>query len=154
MNDDSWPDHLVLKLRALWAEGLSSSEIGSRLNKSKNSVVGKAHRLHLPSRPSPIRRSGEARAVKPVKLVTPGQSAKNCAAAVPPSLIVPAVPVVALAPGLVLSGRAVSCQFPIGTPRQPDFRFCEAPSEAGKPYCQDHCAIAYVRAPESERDAA
>ena len=31
-------------------------EIGRRMGISKNAVVGKAHRLNLPARPSPIRR--------------------------------------------------------------------------------------------------
>ena len=56
-----WTDEAIAKLRALWAEGLSTAEIGRRLNISKNAVVGKAHRLNLPPRPSPIRRTeGEA----------------------------------------------------------------------------------------------
>ena len=52
-----WTDDTIAKLRTLWAEGLSTAEIGRRLNISKNAVVGKAHRLNLPSRPSPIRRA-------------------------------------------------------------------------------------------------
>ncbi|HQU05595.1 MAG TPA: GcrA family cell cycle regulator, partial [Acidocella sp.] len=51
-----WSEEIIAKLRALWAEGLSTAEIGRRLNISKNAVVGKAHRLNLPPRPSPIRR--------------------------------------------------------------------------------------------------
>ena len=51
-----WSDDIIARLRALWAEGLTTAEIGRRLGISKNSVVGKAHRLDLPARPSPIRR--------------------------------------------------------------------------------------------------
>ena len=43
------------RLRVLWAEGHSTSEIGRRMGITKNAVVGKAHRLDLPARPSPIR---------------------------------------------------------------------------------------------------
>ena len=53
-----WTDEVIVKLRQLWAEGLSTAEIGRRLNISKNAVVGKAHRLNLSPRPSPIRRLG------------------------------------------------------------------------------------------------
>lgn len=49
----------IAKLRKLWDEGHSTNEIGRRLGVSKNTVVGKAHRLDLAARPSPIRRSGE-----------------------------------------------------------------------------------------------
>ena len=54
-----WNEETIAKLRALWAEGLSTAEIGRRMGISKNAVVGKAHRLNLASRPSPIRRDGE-----------------------------------------------------------------------------------------------
>ncbi|WBO59682.1 GcrA family cell cycle regulator [Acidocella sp. MX-AZ03] len=46
-----WTDDSIARLRSLWAEGLSTAEIGRRLNISKNAVVGKAHRLNLPARP-------------------------------------------------------------------------------------------------------
>lgn len=51
-----WDADTVCMLRQLWAEGHGASEIGRRMGISKNAVVGKAHRLDLPARPSPIRR--------------------------------------------------------------------------------------------------
>jgi GcrA cell cycle regulator len=53
-----WAEETIVRLRTLWDEGLSTAEIGRRLGVSKNAVVGKAHRLDLPARPSPIRRDG------------------------------------------------------------------------------------------------
>ena len=50
-----WDAVALAKLRDLWAEGHSTAEIGRRLGTTKNAIVGKAHRLNLPSRPSPIR---------------------------------------------------------------------------------------------------
>ncbi|MBW8271055.1 GcrA family cell cycle regulator, partial [Caldovatus aquaticus] len=55
-----WSVEAIETLRALWAEGLSTAEIGRRMGVSKNAVVGKAHRLNLPPRPSPIRRDPAA----------------------------------------------------------------------------------------------
>ena len=46
-------DDTIARLRDLWAEGLSTAEIGRRLGVSKNAIVGKAHRLELSARPSP-----------------------------------------------------------------------------------------------------
>ena len=43
------------RLRALWAGPLSAAAIGAAMRRSKAAVVGRAHRLGLPSRPSPIR---------------------------------------------------------------------------------------------------
>src|SRR3954463_14068151 len=51
-----WNEETIARIRALWAEGLSTAEIGRRMGITKNAVVGKAHRLNLPARPSPIRR--------------------------------------------------------------------------------------------------
>ena len=50
-----WAEETIVRLRALWDEGLSTAEIGRRLGVSKNAVVGKAHRLDLPARPWPIK---------------------------------------------------------------------------------------------------
>jgi len=47
-----WAEETIVRLRTLWDEGLSTAEIGRRLGVSKNAVVGKAHRLDLPARPS------------------------------------------------------------------------------------------------------
>lgn len=68
LRDIDWPESRIVRLRALLAEGHSPAEIGRRLGVTRNAVIGKAHRLNLPSRPSPIRGPRVARekvAVKP-----------------------------------------------------------------------------------------
>ena len=57
----SWNDVNVARLRELWDQGLPTAQIGKLLGFTKNAVVGKAHRIGLERRPSPIRRT----AVKP-----------------------------------------------------------------------------------------
>ena len=52
-----WTEETISHLRSLWQEGLSTAEIGRRMSITKNAVVGKAHRLTLPARPSPIRKA-------------------------------------------------------------------------------------------------
>lgn len=52
----SWTEPLIEILRDLWSQDLSTSEIGIRMNLTKNAIVGKAHRLGLISRLSPIQR--------------------------------------------------------------------------------------------------
>ncbi|MBR0684251.1 GcrA cell cycle regulator, partial [Roseomonas eburnea] len=56
-----WTTEAIERLKALWAEGHSTAEIGRRMGISKNAVVGKAHRLNLSARPSPIRRDAAPR---------------------------------------------------------------------------------------------
>ncbi len=53
--DSIWTSELVEQLSALWKQGLSTAEIGRKLGISKNAVVGKAHRLMLTPRPSPLK---------------------------------------------------------------------------------------------------
>ena len=55
----AWTDEMVEELKRLWAEGVTTGEIGRRLNISKNSIVGKVHRLGLSGRPSPIKKKSE-----------------------------------------------------------------------------------------------
>ena len=50
-----WTPDLMDRLTALWSEGLPTAEIGRRLGISKNAVIGKAHRLVLTARPSPLK---------------------------------------------------------------------------------------------------
>lgn len=40
-----------------------------------------------------------------------------------------------------------SCRWPIGDPQEDDFGFCGATSAADRPYCDQHCLLAYGRVP-------
>lgn len=37
------------------------------------------------------------------------------------------------------------CQWPIGDPGTPEFKFCYGDALPGRPYCEDHCNVAYRR---------
>ncbi|WP_043558066.1 GcrA family cell cycle regulator [Parasaccharibacter apium] len=66
-----WTDELIARLKELWEQGLSTAEIGRQLSITKNAVVGKAHRLGLPPRPSPIRNKAAAEgSAKPARTRT------------------------------------------------------------------------------------
>ena len=43
----AWTDQMVEDLRVMWKQGLTTAEIGKKLGVSKNSIVGKVHRLGL-----------------------------------------------------------------------------------------------------------
>jgi GcrA cell cycle regulator len=59
----SWTDERIERLKAMWAEGKTASQIAEELGGvSRNAVIGKAHRLGLDSRPSPVK-PGEDKAV-------------------------------------------------------------------------------------------
>jgi len=125
-----WNQEMITELTRLWGLGLSTSEIGKRLGISKNAVVGKAHRLHLASRPSPIRRPpGERRVAPPPR----------------PRRVLPT-------PVVQLSNNA--CCWPIGHPGESGFHFCGERSVVGKPYCLEHLSVAYVKAKPKASEAA
>ena len=179
-----WADEVIIRLRELWDEGHSTAEIGRRLGVSKNAVVGKAHRLDLPARPSPIRREGERppprrSPPRPVcgptlpplsstALSTPSLGAASfgqapLAAPPPPRPPVVAAPRPAPAPPRVVLpaqppprpyGRVITCCWPIGEPGTRSFRFCDAESVPGKPYCAEHAQLAYVKVRDRREDAA
>ncbi len=52
----SWTDERIDRLKTLWEKGLTASQIAEELGGvSRNAVIGKAHRLGLKSRPSPVK---------------------------------------------------------------------------------------------------
>ena len=52
----SWTDERIEQLRSMWEKGLTASQIADELGGvSRNAVIGKAHRLGLKSRPSPVK---------------------------------------------------------------------------------------------------
>lgn len=52
----SWTDQRIDQLKTLWEKGLTASQIADELGGvSRNAVIGKAHRLGLKSRPSPVK---------------------------------------------------------------------------------------------------
>ncbi|MCR0983991.1 GcrA family cell cycle regulator [Roseomonas populi] len=160
-----WSAEAIEQLRALWAEGHSTAEIGRRMGISKNAVVGKAHRLHLPARPSPIQReqaAASAAAPRPVVAVAVAPVAASAPRPVMPAAPRPPVPAMraaapSAAPAVVRPfprSGARTCCWPIGEPGTPEFRFCTSESFAGKPYCLEHASIAYVKARDRREDAA
>jgi GcrA cell cycle regulator len=161
-HDSPWTDATKARLRCLWDEGLSTAEIGRRLNVSKNSVIGQAHRLDLAKRPCPIRYSGGPRPQRASPPRTPdlsvrlmgsasvreavsAQDAKAETGASAPTTMQKMPPVMVTGSARVPSYRVTECCWPIGDPGAPNFRFCDVPALPGKPYCAAHARLAYVK---------
>ncbi|MDR6853178.1 GcrA cell cycle regulator [Sphingomonas sp. BE123] len=60
----SWTDERIETLRKMWDSGMTATQIAEELGGvSRNAVIGKAHRLGLASRPSPVKaNNAEAKA--------------------------------------------------------------------------------------------
>ena len=166
-----WTEETIARLRQFWQDGHSTAEIGRRMGVTKNAVVGKAHRLMLAPRPSPIRRDlpeGHVpRRSTPRRATGPTLPAPNLppvAASVPlpgpvarpPQHMPPLQAPVQLraVPLPRASARASTCCWPIGDPGTARFRFCDDGAMTGKPYCAQHAALAYVKVRDRREDAA
>lgn len=142
-----WTAEAVALLTAFWNEGHATAEIGRRMGISKNAVIGKAHRLGLPPRPSPIRTKGtgktprrRARISPSVSSLLPLRPATDDTPPPPPAA--PAKP--AAPPPARPPPRGEPCCWPIGEPGTRGFRTCDAPAQPRKPYCAEHAQAAYV----------
>ena len=85
----AWTDERIATLKKLWEGGSTASQIAEELGGvSRNAVIGKAHRLGLKSRPSPVKANEKKKAAKkaaPKVAVKkpPTQAAKPAARATP-----------------------------------------------------------------------
>jgi len=123
----AWTDERIEKLRKLWDAGLTASQIAKELAEgvTRNAVIGKAHRLGLKSRPSPVKTdSSKAKRAPKKKAKAPEKTQVSL---------------------LDLTERM--CKWPHGHPGDDDFQFCGKPSEPSMPYCAAHCQEAYQAQP-------
>jgi GcrA cell cycle regulator len=86
----SWTDERIERLTTLWTQGMTASQIADELGGvSRNAVIGKAHRLGLQSRPSPVKPNEEKDREAPLRRRTSprsrARSPKPAPAAAPPS---------------------------------------------------------------------
>jgi len=161
----NWTDERVEKLKRLWAEGLSASQIAAQLGGvSRNAVIGKVHRLNLPGR---AKAGGSASATRAVKRPAPSARPANYTARsvtrtvtrtvgatalkeeidiaaeelefVPPSNVV--VPISRKLALTDLTER--TCKWPMGDPLKDDFHFCGVDASEASPYCGYHARLAY-----------
>ena len=168
----SWTEDRMQMLSELWTQGLSASQIASKLGGvTRNAVIGKAHRMGLQCRPSPIRtggsssrsrrRAADRRAASKVLATTvvgqgvfqdmPYDNPEEIEAISPPPVEVNGH--ASRLEGARL-GQAGACAWPIGDPGDDNFRFCDATSSPGRPYCSDHCDQAYINREKTARTAA
>jgi hypothetical protein len=155
-NDFEWDHASIAMLRELWESGKSSAQIGLTMGLSKNAVIGKAHRLKLCGRPSPIKPAARdpdgsrkwltrknrrpkqiaheekhtlhlLTSVAPVEPLEGGSAPRREPS---PSSIVFTPPT----PHII--ARAGKCQWLFGQRRA--WRACDAPTVGGTSWCQVH----------------
>lgn len=159
----SWTDERINTLKKMWKEGKSAAEIAKTLGKgvTRNAVIGKAHRMGLSGRPSPIKKpvpvkkEVKVKEKAPVAVAAPKASPKKSGAAPAAKTVQPpsheAEELKKLERELPQIGGGVAlidltermCKWPIGDPREADFSFCGRGIRVGTPYCAEHAAMAY-----------
>ena len=126
-----WDEEKLQKLKSLWDEGLPITKIGLELGVSRNSIAGKAHRLGLPKRNSPISKSGEPRKQQ---VISNNETNKE-------------LPLKILLRKVEWSRNR--CCWPEGDPKLTGFSFCGTVIVPGRPYCEEHSNLAYTNTRES-----
>ncbi|SCX20410.1 GcrA cell cycle regulator [Agrobacterium sp. DSM 25558] len=173
----NWTDERVERLKRLWSEGLSASQIAAQLGGvSRNAVIGKVHRLNLPgrakaggtvatTRPAAKRPAAAAAAPRATNfqarpaaarptIRTAGATALKDEMGVNTAQVLEYVPVsnASLPTSLRLTLTELTertCKWPVGDPLKDDFHFCGCESHESSPYCKFHAKMAYQ--PVSER---
>lgn len=173
-NGANWTEDRVDRLKKLWSEGLSASQIAAQLGGvSRNAVIGKVHRLNLPGRA----KAGGATSARSQKRVTTPVQARPTAFAprtITRTVTRPAgatmlkeeveietlqemvvsssnvvVPIFKRVPLIKLTER--TCKWPLGDPLKDDFCFCGNDSPDNTPYCTYHQKLAYQPSAERRR---
>ena len=172
----AWTDERVEQLKKLWSEGLSASQIASRLGEvTRNAVIGKVHRLGLAgratvSRPKVLRprqvasdtaRTGKRNNRMQRYQTGPGGAREGFPAfgadGVTPEpytrtfeeLVIPLEERAS-----ILSLKETSCRWPIGDPQHDEFHFCGKGKLDGLPYCEFHARRAFQPAQSRRREPA
>ncbi|MBW8322748.1 MAG: GcrA family cell cycle regulator [Arenimonas sp.] len=172
----NWTDERVERLKRLWAEGLSASQIAAQLGGvSRNAVIGKVHRLNLPGRAKAGGSTAASRAAKrpapaprpanyPSRVTTRTVARAAGANMLKEEIEIDGVETVEIRPVgnviLPISRKLVltelterTCKWPIGDPMKDDFHFCGCESADTSPYCSYHAKLAYQPVGERRKAA-
>lgn len=155
----SWTDERIELLKKLWAEGLSASQVSSRLpGTTRSAVIGKVHRLGLGGRAKTTRHQAQQRKKKkpaPPASNLPGRAAqpRMSPSAAALAALGDAEPLpVDMGEELVIPmhlRKSIAtlddgdCRWPIGDPQHEDFHFCGRSKLDGIPYCEFHARRAF-----------
>lgn len=129
-----WGDAEIRLIKDEWGAGKTAAEIAAQLNgRSRNAVLGKAHRLGLP--PRFIRDTGAMAKKKEKKKSAASRETvtdhhvsdvRYQPEETPANLV------------SLLDLKNGQCSWPYGDPKEPGFGFCGAECKAGSVYCAGH----------------
>lgn len=143
----SWNEERVNLLKLRWSEGVPCSEIALELNVTRNTVIGKAHRLKLATR---RRKGGRPRSNAPGARRAPSTAFRP---SMPPTerpepIMVPPMEEVQGGVG-ILDAQEHHCRAVIGTGDDGLARFCGAQKSSRmhglykSSFCEGHASLYY-----------
>jgi GcrA cell cycle regulator len=157
-----WTDERVEILKKRWSEGVTCAQIAIELGGvTRNSVIGKVHRMGLPGRPKPVPVAGKEREAAPPKQFRRSDqpSSPRKESDCPPSLSQQSAAEVGAADAYVpredlmivpdeqkltlLELRKGRCRWPLGKAMEPAHFFCGGRVAHGSVYCGGHSRLAY-----------
>ena len=152
----NWTGERAELLKKLWGDGLSASQIAAELGGiTRNSVIGKAHRMGLETRAKqgPRMPDNRPRKPKPSRISNVLFSGYRPGRQLPAPRKKSAVLAPSTAPAesfrctiMDLEDHPATpkrCRWPVGDPRGEEFLFCGAKPIQGLPYCDYHARMAY-----------
>ncbi len=161
----SWTDERVEVLKKLWSEGLSATQIATRLGGvTRNAVIGKVHRLGLSGRATTsrmkslrprARMANNKQRMAKARFAPGGNSlVRNLFQAEPDAYVAPVEELeIPLAERKTIQTLVeCSCRWPIGDPQTPEFHFCGKNKVQGLPYCEFHARRAFQPPQPRRRD--
>lgn len=148
-----WTPEMDGLLRKMWDARKTGAVMAVDMSRAtgitftKNAVIGRAHRLGLDPRPTPIGGSYTRGMKLKTVLTPPGRAVQtfdrhslNFKRAASPTVLAKRAPIDMSK--VILSKR--QCSWPIGDPHEADFHFCTDKAIEGKPYCPEHQSIGTV----------
>jgi GcrA cell cycle regulator len=149
----AWTDEQYEKAKKLAEEGLSASEIGIHLGKTRNAVLGKLHRNGIEKRVRKESRKDTKRGRRPKRqfvlfhqmgLIDKNSQVRRAHLVQDGYVPKPEEPAPEGQRKSLLELEEHHCRWPIGEVLASEFHFCGADRVDGLPYCDAHCKRAYV----------
>ena len=146
---DAWPEEHIELLKSEWEKGTTSTAIAEMINRTKNSVIGKAHRLKLSPRAPSNGSEGRPKKERPPRVRNRAPKNEMVIKKIAPRHYPEAVPLTTKPPIGIMELNSNTCHAPAGFGPDGlmvycgDFTFWDARNNCYKPFCEGHCAMFY-----------
>lgn len=137
-----WTPEKEKVLKLMWAAGYSARDIGTKVGATRNAVLGKVHRMKLPTPKTPKTQIYPKPKAKPEpKPEPPPVAGKE-----------KTEKVYVAVRDAVMGLNTKECRWPYGHPHEGKMAFCKEPIYESYSYCLKHCYNAYSNFEEARKE--